>query len=158
YLFHPDKEEDESLKEDSPLARLLQLKKAKRNGGRYGVLDRGRLLPETVRYEEMEVGRFEVTRAQDAQFDKAYLVEPGKENYPANGVPFERARAYCEWLSQETGQTYRLPSEKEAETLYDAPDGDDNTLDAWAGYAVNPEDALRLRDKLTELGGKAPLL
>jgi dipeptidyl aminopeptidase/acylaminoacyl peptidase len=158
YLFHPDKEADESLKEDSPLARLLQLKKAKRDGGRYGVLDRGRLVPETVEYEEMEVGRFEVTRAQYAQFDKAYTVEPGKENYPANGIPFERARAYCEWLSRETGQTYRLPTEKEAETLYDAPDADDNTLDAWAGYAVNPDDAERLRDKLKELGGKAPLL
>jgi hypothetical protein len=51
-----------------------------------------------------------------------------------------------------------LPAEKEAETLYDAPEAGDNTLDAWAGYAVNPDDALRLRDKLKELGGKAPLL
>jgi dipeptidyl aminopeptidase/acylaminoacyl peptidase len=149
---------DEVVKEGSPLERLLQLKGARRDGNRYGALEKGVLVPETVPYEGLEVGRFEVTQAQYAQFDKRYAVEPGRENYPAHGVPFAQAQAYCGWLSKATGRACRLPDEAEAETLYGAPDAADNTLDAWAGYAVNPDDAARLRAKLAELAGKAPLL
>ena len=43
----------------------------------------------------------------------------GTENYPANGVTFEQAQAYCAWLSRVTGQKYRLPTEEEGESLYD---------------------------------------
>jgi formylglycine-generating enzyme required for sulfatase activity len=35
---------------------------------------------------------------------------------------------------------------------------EENTLDRWAGYAPNPEDAARLREKASTLGGTAPLL
>jgi hypothetical protein len=34
----------------------------------------------------------------------------------------------------------------------------ENTLDYWAGYSPNPDDSLRLREKLKELKGSAPLL
>jgi formylglycine-generating enzyme required for sulfatase activity len=34
----------------------------------------------------------------------------------------------------------------------------ENTLDYWAGYAPNPDDTNRLRQKVEELGGSAPLL
>ena len=34
----------------------------------------------------------------------------------------------------------------------------ENTLDYWAGYSPNPDDANRLRDKMKELPGAAPLL
>ena len=34
----------------------------------------------------------------------------------------------------------------------------ENTLDFWAGYSPNPDDVIRLRDKLKELPGPAPLL
>ena len=34
----------------------------------------------------------------------------------------------------------------------------ENTLDYWAGYALNPDDAQRLEDKIKELPGDAPLL
>ncbi|MGB7750683.1 MAG: hypothetical protein WCF88_03955, partial [Candidatus Acidiferrales bacterium] len=34
----------------------------------------------------------------------------------------------------------------------------ENTLDYWAGYALNPEDAQRLDVKIKELPGGAPLL
>ena len=57
----------------------------------------------------MHVGRFEVTRAQFAAFDPRHVVEPGRENYPANGVTFEQAQAYAAWLNKNTGRTYRLP-------------------------------------------------
>src|SRR5262249_38959149 len=109
-------------------------------------------------YEGLNIGRFEVTRAQFAEFDKSYPVEAGTENHPANRVSFERAKAYCEWLTKTTGQLYRLANEDEGATLYEKTDANENTLDYWAGHAVNPEDAARLREQLRSLGGNAPLL
>jgi formylglycine-generating enzyme required for sulfatase activity len=116
------------------------------------------LAPETVAHGGLRVGRFEVTRAQYAEFDKTYPVEPGRENYPASGIPFEKARDYCAWLSKATGETYRLPTEAEGEGLYGESGSGENTLDHWAGYAVNPDDAAGLRGRLEALGGGAPLL
>lgn len=158
YLFKTLKPEDESLKPDSPLAMALKLKAVKKDDGRYGIIEEGALIPETVIYNEMEISRFEITRAQYAQFDKDYKVEQGKENYPANNITFEQARAYCEWLSRVTKQTYRLPGEDEAEKIYSAQATVENTLDYWAGYAVNPDDAARLQQKTASLGGKEDLL
>ena len=158
YLFLSAKEDNEALKADSPLARALTLKGAARDGGRFGVPEKAVLVPETVKYGRLWVGRFEVTRAQFAAFDKGCAVPTGTENYPANGVSFGRARDYCAWLSAKTGRVYRLPNEDEAEKLYEKSDGEENTLDYWAGYAVNPEDARLLRAKAQELGGTAPLL
>jgi dipeptidyl aminopeptidase/acylaminoacyl peptidase len=155
YLFKTLKPEDESLKPDSPLAVALKLKTARADGARFGVVEKGKLIPQTVRHGAIEVGRFEVTRAQYAEFDKGYRVEPGRENYPANNISFEQARAYCEWLGRLSGQTYRLATEAEAESLYATPAGPENTLDYWAGYALNPEDAAALLKKIGELGSAA---
>ncbi len=47
--------------------------------------------------------------------DGSYVVAPGFENAPAMGVTFQGAEAYCRWLSQVTGDRYRLPSELEWE-------------------------------------------
>jgi formylglycine-generating enzyme required for sulfatase activity len=116
------------------------------------------LIPETALFGKVRVGRFEVTSAQFSQFDKGYVVELGKANYPVSGVTFEQAAAYCKWLSEKTGRPYRLPNEDEAAELYDKSEAGENTLDHWAGYAVNPEDAARLREQAAKLGGKAPLL
>jgi dipeptidyl aminopeptidase/acylaminoacyl peptidase len=158
YLFKSGKEDDEALKPDSPLATALKLRNAKWDGTRYGIAEEGALVPETVDYNGVAVGRFEITRVQFAQFDKSYVVDPGKENYPANGITFDQAVAYCAWLSKLTGETYRLPNETEADSLYAAPGGQENTLDYWAGYSVNYDDAARLETDLKALGGKAPLL
>src|SRR5262249_6140930 len=100
---------------------------------------------------DFQVGRFEVTRAQYAAFDKTYRVAAGKENLPANGITFEKAKAYCAWLSKVTGRRYRLPNETEAEELYEKSEAGENTLDSWAGYTVNPDDAAVLREKLDAL-------
>lgn len=86
----------------------------------------------------LELGRFEVTRAQFAGFDTSYKVNPGTENYPANGITFEQAKSYCEWLSKLTGKEFRLPTAEEGKSLY-APRTGENTLDYWAGYTVNPD-------------------
>ena len=51
-----------------------------------------------------------------------------------------------------------MPNEEEAEKLYEEREGQENTLDHWAGYTANPEDARRLRAEVRGLDGKAPLL
>ena len=156
YLFKTLKPENEALKPDSPLAAALKMKRG--DGTRYGVMMKSLLIPETVKHAETEIGRFEITRAQFAQFDKTYTIEAGKENYPANNITFEQARIYCDWLSKATGETYRLATEEEAEKLYGGAGAGENTLDYWAGYALNPEDATRLKQKIAEMQGRSPLL
>jgi formylglycine-generating enzyme required for sulfatase activity len=99
-----------------------------------------------------------VTRAQYAGFDKQYAVPPGQENHPANAISFEQAKSYCEWLSKQTGQMYRLAGESEVQSLYESAPSEENTLDYWAGYKVNPDDAERLANELKKMDGSAPLL
>src|ERR1700722_5155616 len=115
------------------------------------------LLPESVKRGAIEIGRFETTRAQFAAFDKEYKFDAGTENYPANGITLDQAKAYCKWLSELTAETYRLPNESETSGLYKDRPGE-NTLDYWAGYALNPEDAQKLEQEINKLPGDAPLL
>ena len=157
YLFATAKPENEAFKEESPLGIELKRRAIKRVGLRYGVEEKKTLIPEVVKHKGLEVGRFEVTRAQFAAFDKNYKVEPGTDNYPANGISFEQAQAYCAWLSKLTGQTYRVGQAEETESLLTARAGE-NTLDHWAGYQLNPDDTKRFAAKVKELAGTAPLL
>ncbi len=158
YLFKPGAEKNEALRDDSPLAEQLKREHIRRVGLRYGLEVKSTLIPETVPYLGMEIGRFEVTRAQFAAFDPQYQVAPATENYPASGVTFDQAQAYCAWLSKLTGETYRLGSEAEMQPVYKTAKGTENTLDYWAGYKPNPDDATRLQAKVRELAGDAPLL
>jgi formylglycine-generating enzyme required for sulfatase activity len=158
YLFHTTKAASESVKPDSPLDQALRRRSVERPDLRYGRLEKGRLIPETVHFDGLEIGRFEVTHAQYAEFDATHAVAKGHDNYPAAGITFVNAKAYCEWLSKLTGQTYRLPEEEEVKELYEKPAKNENTLDYWAGYAPNPEDAANLRKRIGELAGQAPLL
>ncbi|HXJ95162.1 MAG TPA: SUMF1/EgtB/PvdO family nonheme iron enzyme, partial [Terriglobia bacterium] len=158
YLFKPGESPNEAFKDDSPLAQELKRKAIARVEANYGVKAGTTLVPETVKYQGLEIGRFEVTRAQYAEFDKSYTVESGKGNFPANGISFEQAKAYCVWLSNLTGSTYHVGSEAEMQPLYSSAKGNENTLDYWAGYAPNPDDAQRLSSKIEQLDGNAPLL
>ncbi len=157
YLFHANPPENEAFKKGSPLDVVLRRKAVQKSGTNYGETSSQVLVPEVVKRGDLEIGRFEVTRAQYAAFDKSYKIDPGTDNYPANGISFDKAKAYCDWLSKQTGKTYRLPNENEVESLYkDRPN--ENTLDYWAGYSLNPEDAQRLDEKIKLLPGNAPLL
>jgi dipeptidyl aminopeptidase/acylaminoacyl peptidase len=158
YLFKPEAAKNEALKDDSPLAAELKRRKIKKVGVKYGLLAKTMLIPEVVKYEGLEIGRFEVTRAQYAAFDPTYRIEPSTENYPANGITVENASTYCAWLSKLTGETYRLGTVQELEPIYKAAKENENTLDYWAGYSVNPDDAALLDPKIKELAGAAPLL
>jgi dipeptidyl aminopeptidase/acylaminoacyl peptidase len=161
YFFKATLAPNEALKAGSPLDAALKAKNISHSAGLYGVSYAGKgksvLIPEVVTRGNLEFGRFEVTRAQFAAFDKNYKLEPGTENYPANGISEEQATSYADWLSKLTGQPWRLPNESEMASYFGNKDGE-NTLDYWAGYSLNPEDAVRLRDKLKELPGLAPLL
>lgn len=46
---------------------------------------------------------------------EGFEVSSGYEKHPATGVSWYAARAYANWLSEKTGQTYRLPTEAEWE-------------------------------------------
>jgi formylglycine-generating enzyme required for sulfatase activity len=159
WFFKTPAAENEAFKKDSPLSQALRRKEIAKAGTRYGVEAKtgGALIPEVVKRGELEIGRFEVTRAQYAAFDPAYAVAPGTENCPANNIPFEKAKGYAAWLSGLTGQTWRVPNEDEVASLYQGS-AKENTLDYWAGYAPNPDDTRRLKAKVEELGGGAPLL
>lgn len=160
YLFKTAPPENEAFKKGSPLDNALRLRSVKKADGLYGDKVKGVLVPEMVKHGDLEVGRFEVTRAQFAAFDKGYRYDAGTGNFPANGITFERAKAYCDWLSKTTGDPYRLPKEGEVAALFkeNAQHANENTLDYWAGYTVNPDDAQRLEEKIKGLGGNAPLL
>ena len=161
YFFKTAKVNNEAVKEGSPLEALLREKNVGRVGANYGatvtVKNKPVLAPEVVLRGNLEIGRFEVTRAQYAESDKSYKFEAGTENYPASGITFDQAKGYVAWLSKTTGQPWRLPTQSEVAGMYEKKDGE-NTLDYWAGYGLNYDDARLLQKKLSELSGNAPLL
>jgi len=156
YLFNTYSPKNESLKKNSPLDNLDKYLTFGRVDGLYGFLSNNLLLPEMVKYKEKTIGRFEVTQAQWAVFDKTYKPEKGKENYPITGITFDQAQKYIQWLNQVTGQTYRLPTEDEIETFYSERSG--NTFDFWADYKINPDDYKNLSTTLNKYQNKPVLL
>lgn len=142
----------------SPLGIALRRRTFAQHDGRYGERVQGVLVPETVEHRGHRIGRFEVTRAQFAQFAPEYPVPPGTENHPASGITFEQAQGYVAWLAQRTGRAYRLGRADELRALYEPRPTGENTLDRWAGYALNPDDAAALAPLVAQLGPGAPLL
>ncbi|MBS3818709.1 prolyl oligopeptidase family serine peptidase [bacterium] len=157
YFFKTTQAENEAFKENSPLDLILKKSQMRKVHHFYGKKYKDYLLPETVQWGQLKVGRFEVTRAQWASYDKDYQYKSGTGNYPVSGISFHKAQQYVDWLSQMTGETYRLPLLSEAKKLAQLGDYG-NTLDYWAGYSINPDDAQLLLQKLHLIKGKAPLL
>ena len=61
------------------------------------------------------IGATEVTVEQYRQFDPEYRKGKGLPDEAANGISWNKAVEFCEWLSKREGKTYRLPTEAEWE-------------------------------------------
>ena len=57
--------------------------------------------------------------ATEKPMDEKYFSHPAFADYPVVGISHDAAVAFCEWLTQKSGskQKYRLPTEKEWETI-----------------------------------------
>ncbi len=158
YLFGKYKAPNEAFSEESPLAMLLEKEKLARHEHQLGVWQAGTLLPEVaaIKKDSLHIGRYEVTNAQFKAFKPAYTFAAGQDNFPAQHVKFEDAKAYTQWLSDKTGQRYRLPNSKEAAKLQEKAreaGASENTLNYWAGYGITIDELPAFRQKLQEAKG-----
>jgi formylglycine-generating enzyme required for sulfatase activity len=70
---------------------------------------------------DFNMGKYEVTNAQYQKFKPQHKSESSEgftqdaDNQPVVNVSWDDAVAYAKWLSQKSGQTYRLPTEAEWE-------------------------------------------
>ena len=155
YLLNKSSEKNDAFKKNSPLAEIIKLQSVKSVDGLYGELNNNLLIPETVsiKKDSTSIGRFEVTNAQFKTFKTSYRYHVGQDNYPAI-VSMSDAKSYLSWLSQQTGQTYRLPNKKEAKALAKSARNaapKENTLNYWAGYDLVPSDYEKLKKKLNDV-------
>ncbi|MDP5172619.1 MAG: prolyl oligopeptidase family serine peptidase [Bacteroidia bacterium] len=155
YLFGKTPENEEVFDEESPLAAMLALQKAKHVNGLYGVMVNGALIPETsaIAKDSIEIGIFEVTNAQFASFrPNEHRFRADALNHPATGISFEDAKAYVRWLSEKTGDNYRLPTESEGNSWRKSAmkaAKDENTIRYWAGYDLTLDEYPRFLEKVT---------
>ncbi len=104
---------------------------------------RGAILMETpsrtVDLPAYAIGRYPVTNLEFHSFvlsggapARDYwdgtTIDPWIQNHPVQGVTWEEAMGYCDWLADETGHPYRLPTEEEWEK---AARGTDGRLFPW---------------------------
>lgn len=73
-----------------------------------------------VSIKSFSMGQTEVTRGQYHEFSSAKgwpmpAGQEGDDQLPVSGVSYDDANAFAAWLSEQTGETYRLPSESEWE-------------------------------------------
>jgi dipeptidyl aminopeptidase/acylaminoacyl peptidase len=157
YLFENYEPDNEAFKEDSPLARLLQKKKASQAGNLYGVQHEGKLIPQVEALDEdsISVGIFEVTNAQYQAYKPEHSFDPTKANFPVYGLKLKEAQAYVDWLKELSGEDYRLPTKREARKWHKMAlkkAGQENTLNYWSGYDITPEEVDMLQEKVQEAG------
>jgi dipeptidyl aminopeptidase/acylaminoacyl peptidase len=154
YLFETPQDKIEALDNHSPLAFELKKASVKRKGHLIGDTAGSRLIPETVEFEGIKIGRFEVTKAQFHAFDPNFTVAPGTDNHPVTGISLPLAQTYCMWLSEKTGRSFRLLTDAEMEKLLKASKDNlpfENTLDYWAGYRLTPDEGDEVIHKIIEM-------
>ncbi|MYB77011.1 MAG: formylglycine-generating enzyme family protein [Chloroflexi bacterium] len=104
---------------------------------------RGAVLMETpertIELPAFLIGRFLVTNSEFHSFVlsggapprdywEGTTIDPWLQNRPVQGVTWEEAVGYCDWLANETGRPFRLPTEEEWEK---AARGTDGRLFPW---------------------------
>ncbi|MGB5685211.1 MAG: SUMF1/EgtB/PvdO family nonheme iron enzyme, partial [Candidatus Electrothrix sp.] len=121
-------------------------------GGHFQMGDESEGPIHEVKLDSFAIGRYPVMFADyDAFCDATGREKPddrgwGRGSRPVINVTWQDAVDYCEWLSQETGRTYRLPTEAEWEYVCRAGSeaaycfGDDEKLlGEYAWYEKNSE-------------------
>lgn len=94
--------------------------------------------------------------------DGRWLCKPGREHEAADTVTWDGAASFCDWLSEKTGDTYRLPTEAEWEW---AAKGKEGRLYPWgvtlAEYPTAEEEwrefAADIRNRADWGEGKRPV-
>ena len=116
---------------------------------------------DTIELSEYFIGKYPVTNAEYQAFvrDIGHRLPhdwggedypEGKGDYPVVEVSWFDAVAYCQWLSEMTGQTYRLPTEAEWEK---AARGTDGWIYPWG----NEWDETKLNSREGGPGGTTPV-
>ncbi len=161
WLFGTFEEPNRAFKDDSPLAELMKRDSLATDNGYFGVRNSEKLIPEVVVIgkatglpETAAIGRFHVTNFQYHEFDSTHTFHPLHANYPVRDISADDARAYVLWLSDHTGDTYRLPNETEARALHriaHRAGPRQNTLNHLAGFNITLDEVAILRQKLNSL-------
>ncbi|MFP4228884.1 MAG: prolyl oligopeptidase family serine peptidase, partial [Salinivenus sp.] len=140
------------MADDAPLSLLETTDGPATTDGRYGERINGTLVPETVPLNDtLAVGRFEVTQAQFRAYDADYDGATDAADYPAHDLSADQAEAYVDWLREQTGRDYRLPTQGELEMLKEKRGGpSENTPAYWAGFQPTPDEYDRLRARLEQ--------
>ena len=107
----------------------------------------------TVSIEPFAIGKYEVTFDEYDRFAEATKRELpddagwGRGKRPVINVSWEDAVAYAQWLSEQTGQVYRLPSEAEWEY---AARGGSKTAHFWGKDADQACDFANVHDEVSK--------
>lgn len=150
YLFGTFETPDPAFKEGSPLAGLLKRDSIARFQGYYGEEHKGFLIPEVlpVGKDTIAIGRFTVTNQQYRAYDTTHTFHPLQANHPVRSLKREDAISYTTWLSELTGEAFRLPNHEEAAVLHRIAHRSgtgQNNLNYLAGYDITLDEALLLR-------------
>jgi len=138
----------DSLKDGSLAPKMVWIKAGSFQMGSNDGRDNEKPVHE-VYVDKFAMGQTEVTFAEYDKFAIATSREKpkdrgwGRDKRPVINVSWHDAVAYAKWLSEQTGHTYRLPTEAEWEyaaragTTTPYSFGDDDSLDDYAWYGEN---------------------
>jgi len=156
HLFGKVPDNNEAVKEDSPLMSLLEKEKSAHQDGVMGEMVKGKLIPEVVVIKEdsIALSKFELTNAQYKAYNEDHQYSALHANHPVIGLSFAEAKAYVSWLSEMTGENYRLPIESEGKALHKQAvkaAKDENSIHYWAGYDITMDDVKEFKEKLSSV-------
>ena len=174
YLLGKVPSEDEVMKEGSPLACALDRDELTgKENGLVGTRKGDLLLPplgKTPLKNGVLLASVELTRAMLApalsdprlkELSEGICGDPSGESphapsgdLPATGMSYEFAREYARWLSEKTGEHWRLPTRDELDEALRLthPAPGENTLSRWAGYEPTLDETRALRERMLAAG------